>query len=436
MIYNNPKQGSLLIMVILILFVVLTFITATAWSIVCLNNLQKNENIIIKENIAISSLQNIFDNISMYGDKKSNLRGLLNVTINNETAYGNISFDYINSESKDRKYLILDSMIIDTKGKNKIHKKVFKPVPLFTYSHFVINPNENLGDKKVTEECYGIIRANKIDNDFINISGDALKDCGKPYIYMQDININNYQNIGDSILIDKTAMSQDISLLFYDNDTILIYPFMDIYKISGNCMIIVKNKGYKVRIMGVNYNTNLYSDIKINNNITFITDSPIFIESDIYNDNNDFLFISTFKDTNTETAINMDINKYIEHKFIPDGYNIDTNSFYYGVAEKYVNVKLKSIFFAPNGSFGFIEKTYNGGFDYNPNVHHIYYIYGGIIEYNVNYPMKKFEILPSPYINLICRRNDEFLNINSSSEFNFISPPISKNIFSFHAKYF
>ena len=429
MIYTN-KKGSLLIMVILILFVTLTFITAAVWSVTCLNNLQKNENIIIKENMAMSSLNNTFDNISMYGDKKANLRGPLNIIMNGETAYGDITFDYLNSEAKDKKYLILDAKITDTKGKATIRKKVFKPVPLFNYSHFVINPDESLGDNNVREECTGIIRANKVDNTFTNISGSAIKDKGKPFIYMQDINIDRYKDIAD-IKIDK---SQDIALLFDYNDNIIVYPFMETYKIHDNSLIVVNNSKYKVRIIGVN--NDLYTDININYNITFITDSPIYIESNINSDNYDFIFVSTFKDTDIETAFNMDINKYIEHKFIPDGNNIDINSLYYGIGTGYNEIKLKSIFFAPNGSFGFLENTYDGGVYYNPDIYHMYRIIGGIIEYNSNYKMKKFETLPLPYIHLTCERNEKLLNIKSDKEFGFIAPPLAKNIFAFNFKYF
>ena len=150
--------------------------------------------------------------------------------------------------------------------------------------------------------------------------------------------------------------------------------------------------------------------------------------------------ISTAKD-DVFPAISFNINKYIDHKLYPDKINIDLSSIYCGTAngitdfDEINTVILNGIFFTPNGSFGILENTYSDA-SYNNDCKNNYWIRGGIIEYNVNYPLKKFEILPSNITNILIQRSDNLLNINSYDEFDFIAPPISKNIFIFNKKYF
>lgn len=436
---RSKQQGSLLIMTLLILFISLIFVTAIVWSVTCLNNLQKNENISIKENISVKSLVNNFDNISINGDKKANLRGPFNILINGEASTGSISFDYLHDNAHIRKYLILDAIIADSKGKAAVHQKAFKPVPTFTYSHFVINPNSNLGDSRVREDCYGVIRANNENNDFTNVGGTAIQDTGKPYIYMQNINIDEYINMANNygLYLDTTNLSSDVTLLFYDNGPILVKPSNNWVNINQNAVMVIKNNGNKVKIAGINSNNGFYKAIEFPHNLTIITDSPIFIESDIYS-NNSSIIISTFEDTDTITAFNMDINQYIQHKFMPDDVNIDVSSIYYRTNgdNSYNNVYLKSIFIAPNGSFGFIKNTYNGGPDYNTHIFNRYNVIGGVIEYNSNYDRKIFDDVPSSLTHISYIRDDSFYNIAPDGEFPFIAPPVAKNLFVFNSKYF
>ena len=431
----------MLIMVLLILFISLLFITAALWSVVSLNRLQSNENIVIKKNIAINSCINFFNYSALYGDSKSNLRGPISLLTNGESSSGVVSFGYLNSLLKDRKYLILDVKVDSTDGKAPVTKKAFKPVPIFNYAHFVMNPDEEFGHSFIREECHGVVRANKQGNSFTNISGPALKDSGKPYIDMQDIDIDHYAHLAvrDGLYFDFAAGACDIDLFFYDNNKLVIYPYATVNYIDRNSVIAIKNGGYNINIFGVNSSTNTYDIINPNFNITFATDSPIVINSDIYS-NNDFIFISTFHDSPSKTAFSMNIDKYIENKFIPNGTDIDTSSIYYDFSGVYAELEnvvyLKSIFVATNGSFGFRENTYSGGVNYNHNIFNTYHIIGGLIEYDINYSMKKFENIPSSYMHLICKRNELYFNTLPAEEFPFIAPPLSKNIFCFTSKYF
>ena len=124
---KNKQSGALLIMTILILFVVILFISAAIYSVVCLNRLQMNENIVIRENIAVNSLISQFDYLSLYGDDKANLRGNLNIILNEESASGKVTFDSLG----ELKYLICEAQVDDQKDKKQIKKTAFKPVPLF-----------------------------------------------------------------------------------------------------------------------------------------------------------------------------------------------------------------------------------------------------------------------------------------------------------------
>ena len=163
---KNRRKGSLLIMVLLILFVAILFASASIYSVVALNNLYKNENEVMKENIAITSLINEWDNITVLGDKMSNERRDYSNSFNGEIALGKTKFDYLNKNSKIRKYLIFEAKVEDTNERKSNEKIAYKPVPLFNYSHFVINPDEELGNANIIEENYGIVRANKENNNF------------------------------------------------------------------------------------------------------------------------------------------------------------------------------------------------------------------------------------------------------------------------------
>lgn len=436
---SRKNQGSILIIVLLILCVSLLFITATILNLNNLNKIQSNENVYIKEKLSIDSCINLFNNLSLYGNEKGNLRGPINISINNEKVFGTISFDYLKYNSKEMKHLILNAEVDDTNGKAKVQKIAIRPVPTFNYSHFVIDVNDELGDAHVREECIGLIRANNPNNLFTNIVGSATKLKGKPYIYMQDIDINSYSYLAkyDGLYLDYSSNPTDMNIFFYDNNKIFIEPHSIIYNITKHSVIVIKNGNCRVNLIGMDSNNN-YSSIKTQFNITFVTNSPIFIESDIYS-KNDFIFISTFKDNNIYSAINMDINKYIEHKFIPNGVDINTSNIYYDLYKNYYlkenRIYLKSIFIATNGSFGFQSNTYNGGEHYNYNVFNTYYIMGGIIEYRSNYEMKQFEDIPISYNHIVCQRNDTYLNFPSDIALPFIAPPVAENLFSF-SKYF
>lgn len=444
---NKRKNGSMLIMVLLILFVAILFASASIYSVVALNNLYKNENEIMKEDIAIISLINEWDNIVLLGEKCSNERGKYTQDFNGEFVSGETKFDFLNENSKVRKYLIFDTKVDDTNERKNNKKIAYKPVPLFNYSHFVINPEEELGTPTVIETNYGIVRANKENNNFVNINGNYIKDSGKPYIYMQNIDIDKYSLLAENygFNFDTGHLNTEIDILFYKNNTFKILQTNIIYNISENSLICFKNNNLPIRIVGIDENTNLYSPVQLNFNITFISDSPIFLESDIINPNK-LLVISTAKD-NIFAAINFDINKYIGHKLYPDNINVDVSSIYYGTTNNITEVNgivdineintvvLNSIFFTPNGSFGILENTYIDNF-YNSDCRNNYWINGGIIEYNVNYPLKKFEILPNNIFNITIQRSEYLFNTNKYDEFGFISPPISKNIFIFNKKYF
>lgn len=438
----NRRSGSLLIMVLLILFVAILFASASIYSVVALNNIYKNENEIIKEDIAVTSLINEWDNITMFGDKMSNERRDYSNSFNGEIASGKTKFDHLNKNATLRKYLIFEAKVEDTNERNINEKIAYKPVPLFNYSHFVINPEEELGNPSIIEENYGIVRANKENNSFININGNCIKDSGKPYIYMQNIDIDKYGLLSENygFDFDMSYLNTPINIYFYKNNTFRVLPTNNTYNIKENSIICFRNNNLPIRIVGIDETTNLYSSIQLNFNITFVTDSPIFLESDIINPEK-LLMISTAKDNSNFTAINFDINKYIDHKLYPDTLNFDINSIYYGIPDGITDideintVMLNGIFFTPDGSFGILENVYSSD-SYNSDCKNRYWINGGLIEYNVNYPMKKFETLPNNISNILLQRNDNLLNINSHDEFPFIAPPISKNIFIFNKKYF
>jgi hypothetical protein len=438
---KNRRKGSLLIMVLLILFVAILFASASIYSVVALNNLYKNENEVMKENIAITSLINEWDNITVLGDKMSNERRDYSNSFNGEIALGKTKFDYLNKNSKIRKYLIFEAKVEDTNERKSNEKIAYKPVPLFNYSHFVINPDEELGNANIIEENYGIVRANKENNNFTNITGNCIKDSGKPYIYMQNVDVEKYALLAENYGFDfnTSYLNTTIDIYFYKNNTFRVLPENNIYNIKENAVICFRNNNLPIRIVGIDETTNLYSSIQLNFNITFVSDSPIFLESDIINLDK-LLMISTAKD-DVFPAISFNINKYIDHKLYPDKINIDLSSIYCGTAngitdfDEINTVILNGIFFTPNGSFGILENTYSDA-SYNNDCKNNYWIRGGIIEYNVNYPLKKFEILPSNITNILIQRSDNLLNINSYDEIDFIAPPISKNIFIFNKKYF
>lgn len=419
------RKGSLLIMVILILFVVLLFITASILAVHGLNNLQKNENIEIKEQNAIRSLINEFNELSMFGDIRGNIRGDISININNEIANGNIKYKSFNNN--DKKYLILESKIINNKGKAINNKISYKQVPEFTYTHLVMNPEEELGNEKVLEKCNGIIRANKENNSFKNIIGNVVKESGGMNVYMQDIDVNDYSYLAkkDKLYLENNS---DISLFFNDNNKVFIYPLYKELEINKDCIIAIKNHGHKVRLIGNNEN-NLYIDIKTSNYITFVTDSPIYIESNILGD---FMFISTFKDTDTEAAFNFDINNYIDHVLKSE--EVMNNKINYDEIDMLeINfIHLGSVFIATQGSFGFLKNTYvsNG---YNPEIMDQYEIVGSLIEYNSNYKLKNFNTNDGINPQLIIDFDKRLIG---DDQFLFKSPPVAKDILTFDMKYF
>lgn len=417
----------MLIMTILILFVAILFISATIGSIVCLNKLKMNENSMMKEDIAIFSLINCFDYTSMFGNKKGNLRGPMNLSINNENVIGHVYFGYLSPSLQFKKYLVLDSEIVDSNNRAKNNKKSFKPIPTFTYSHFIINPNDNLGNVNIREYCSGIIRSNKQNNVFTNIFGSAIQESGKPYIYMQDIFVDDYKGLANNYGF-YISNSSDLILNFYNNQ-LLINPVNFLYNLTDKYILAIKNNGYTIRMVGLDSAAQNYSKIQVDHNLMIITDSPVVIESDIQG-NGSLMIVSTYKDNSNICSINMDIDAYIHHSLFPDSIHENINSIYYGNLPVYNDIYLKSIFIATNGSFGFLEKTVNN------HVLNRYNILGGLIEYNINYNMKHFDNITDPYYHLSIIRDETFLNISYNDEFPFISPPVSKNIFTFDSKYF
>jgi len=247
---------------------------------------------------------------------------------------------------------------------------------------------------------------------------------------MQDINVDDYSYLAkkDNLYLENDS---DISLFFKGNDKISVYPLNKELDINKNCVIAIKNHGCKIRLIGNNEN-DIYSDIQTVGYITFVTDSPIYIESNIFGD---FMFISTFKDTNTEAAFNFDINNYIDHMLKPDGF-LDINSKYYGEVDKNVlqinPINLGATFIATQGSFGFLENTYISD-GYNSGIMDQYIISGSLIEYNSNYKLKNFNKNDGANPQLIINFNKQIIE---EDRFLFLSPPVAKDILTFDLKYF
>jgi len=434
------QKGSMIVIVLLILLLALGLISAAIYSVALLGQSQSNNSTSEKEHMSIFSLVNTLDNQILTG-AKSNFRGDVNYVYNGKTSGGKAYIGQLTNNA-DKTYLMLDMYMIDRGGKRPLYKKGFKPLPLFNYTHFVIDPADDLGDISVREEDNGIVRANKIDNLFTNMTGVATKENGQPYIMMQEIDISEYEDTVYNYGIPVISNNSDLSLYFANNQTLYVDPLGLSYPIAQNSLIVVKNNGNAVKLLGGTVPGNpggRYGDIILNNSITLVTDSPVYLDAGVPGPQS-MLIISTYSDANV-AAVNFDINQYIAYKLYPyqdDPTLYDTNSIFFGWvnAIRVNKIPLQAVIFTPNSTFGYIQKTYVDPF-YNVNTANQLVITGGIIEQNSRYDLKQFDFnLPIIYPHLICQRDVSFLTVLDAQLFPFVNPPLAKNIFVFDSKYF
>lgn len=445
----NSKKGYSLIMVLLVLFVVIIFITLSFSALMASSSHYEQTSQKRAEVLMLESCINYLNDKILNNEEKANLR-IDNAmwSLGNENISHSVYYDYFN-ETSANKFMFLESTI-----SNKItgiDSKVLgiKPIPLLEYAHFVVNPNADYGYNIYLECVEGGIRTNNQDSSLNNIAYDSLQK-GKPHIFLQKINTDEYYEIAkklnSNLAIDAMDDPQNIFISFQENQ---IKINNSVFDLENKNLVVIKNGTEKNVYISGNRSENGMSIPNIigeNISINLVTNSPIIITEEISCGNNSGLILyTTCPDLYDENeipigaAISFDTPKYVLKRLFLESGNLNNSSIFYGQAdgvteEDEINtVSIEAILCAENGSFGVIakDKIYDYSYDlegYNNDISNGIQVYGGIIEWDLNENLKNFDSLPGGYYNLFCMRNENFRDILSNEEFIFTALPTSSTL--------
>jgi len=437
------RHGSALIVVLLILFLVMALILAALYATqlsMAINQMVAQKQL---ESVNVYSLTQYL-HYKILTENEANQREVASVAIEEQLYDYSISYGQITSI--DKKFLKISSQA--TTSQNHLTKQLsFSPLVLLDYAHFVICPNDSLGTSGFREHVLGIARANKVNNIFENVMANNVE-TGKPYFYMQPMNLNkfvdmSYNNSG--IVLDISSNPHDVNIIFADNNNVIVDG---VAFVLNTLSMIIKTADdmesqQTIYIDGMNSSSGEHASIVIPENvyISLATDARIVINEEIFNENDSntcgLLLMTTKTNTNT-AAIEFDINQYISNNLYSNNGNTNVNSMFYGVSDGILDVNqeinqihLAAILYAENGSFGIMPKAFNSP-DYNSDVVNTFYVYGGIIEFYNGYEFKNFDVVPTDYFHLVCESNSTFLAINDDEVFKFPILPNSKTFFVFN----
>ena len=431
------RNGSTLILVMLVLFFIIALVFVVLYSI---QLTQANSKIVNNHQIieadAYSVMQQVKADILAHD---ANYRASGSVAISEQPYQYTTNYKAITSE--DRKFLAID---ITTELDSKPFSwQAFSTIPLLDYAHFVINPEAENSLVQITEKIIGRSRMNNSEPLPISFLAEE-HEVGKPYIYMNGMNLNRFiaQHYDLGLIINLTPPPKDVNIIFYDNQTMsvngIIYPV-------NTVPIIIKDQDEKghtraINIFGAEYDTGRRTKIVIPSDvyISIITDMRIKLLSEIsiVPENSGLLIATTQENTGLVPAIQFDINDFIYHSLYKDGV-ADSTSPLYGRANDVLDedteiktIRIDAVLYAENGSFGITEKTFNSA-EYNSDFLYNFMVYGGIIEYYAGYDFKKFDTLPEGYYNLICENNTFLVDRVDTEPFGFPILPCSSSFLFF-----
>jgi hypothetical protein len=438
----KKRKGAILLATMLVLFLILALVLALFYVI---QNSQSTTTVVNERQIKDANGYSVMKYIKadILNSDMGNYRLENSSTSIDEQLYNyNVVYDEVAEDT--RKYLMVHIETQNPQDKT-IFWKGFFSIPILDYSHFVINPDSELGTDNIRESNLGVARANKVDNDFLNIDSSGTE-CGKPYIYLNEYDIDSlieqYKDVG--VIVDVPNNPHNVDVVFYDNQTISIDGIL--YNMTTMPIIIKTASENQIVYVYGRYATNgIRRNIIIPDNvyINLVTDSRIVISSEIYQETDACgLFLMTSHVNTTEASITFDINQYIYDAYYNQDGTVNVNSFYYGLTDGIIDpdtemdvINLSAIFYTPNGSWGIMEKTFNHD-EYNSDIVNTFYVRGGIIEYNSGYEYKHFDDVPDDYYHLTCELHNEFRNKMPNEKFDFPIMPCSKTFLFFNDKVF